>query len=221
MMGPSSVCFARQLRRESLRRSNGFQWRTAQFLSSRTISSDSRVLPRFTQASTWNAILPKFLRSKSDTPLEPKIKKPRNPANYFIWIYILIGSQAIRIIQTRNELSTYMRKADVKVQKLREVVEALHRGEDVDVEKALGTGDETQEREWEDALKELENEDTLWRTNKQKREDAEREAREKALHNSRQEVDASPVNEDQPASHTSTQTETASEQKKSPPAGFY
>jgi Family of unknown function (DUF5321) len=64
-----------------------------------------------------------------------------------------------------------MRKADLKLVKLREVVEKLQRGEEVDVEKALGTGDEAQEREWEDALKELEDEDRMWQKNYRRRQE--------------------------------------------------
>lgn len=80
-----------------------------------------------------------------------------------------------------------MRKADLKLAKLREVVEKLQKGEPVDVEKELGTGDETSEREWEEALKEIEKEDREWRRNK-RRKDQELEEREV------EDRDASPVN---------------------------
>ena len=80
-----------------------------------------------------------------------------------------------------------MRKADLKLAKLREVVEKLQRGEEVDVEKALGTGDELQEREWEDALRELESEERLWQRSNQKR----REEKERL---EQQQQDANPVN---------------------------
>lgn len=54
------------------------------------------------------------------------------------------------MITLKNEYSTFSRKADQKIALLREVLERLKRGEEVDVEKLLGTGDEEQEREWED-----------------------------------------------------------------------
>lgn len=81
-----------------------------------------------------------------------------------------------------------MRKAEAKIAKLREVVEKLHRGEEVDVEKVLGTGDEVQELEWEEALREIENEDRVWQTNKQRRREAK--AKQEA-----EEQEASPINE--------------------------
>ena len=87
----------------------------------------------------------------------------------------------------KNEFTTFIRQADLKLEKLREVIEKLQRGEDVDVEKVLGTGDELQEQEWEEALRELQEEDRLWQSNKQKsREEQDRLARE--------EQDANPVN---------------------------
>lgn len=42
-----------------------------------------------------------------------------------------------------------MRRSDVRIGLLREVVEKLQKGEEVDVEKVLGTGDAEREAEWE------------------------------------------------------------------------
>lgn len=81
-----------------------------------------------------------------------------------------------------------MRKAEVKIAKLREVIQKLHQGEEVDVEKVLGTGDESQELEWEEALREIENEDRMWQTNKQRQKEAK--AKQEA-----EEQEASPINE--------------------------
>lgn len=61
-----------------------------------------------------------------------------------------------------------MRKADLRIGRLREVVEKLQRGEEVDVERVLGTGDEDEEREWEEALKEIEREDNQWQEGRKK-----------------------------------------------------
>jgi GTP cyclohydrolase III len=97
----------------------------------------------------------------------------------------------------KNEFVAYSRKADLKIQQLREVVEKLQRGEEVDVEKILGTGDETQEREWEEALEELQREDRVWQENREKsREDKERLAR--------QEQDANPVSDAQERHETTS-----------------
>jgi GTP cyclohydrolase III len=68
----------------------------------------------------------------------------------------------------KNEHMAYTRKADLKIQQLREVIGKIQRGEEVDVEKALGTGDEKQEKEWEEAFEELRQQDRVWQNNKDK-----------------------------------------------------
>ena len=76
--------------------------------------------------------------------------KDWNPATFFICIFLLVGSNAIQMLTLRNEYSTFSRKADQKIALLRNVLERVQKGENVDVEKALGTGDEEQERQWEE-----------------------------------------------------------------------
>lgn len=76
--------------------------------------------------------------------------KEWNPATFFIVVFLLIGSQAIQIISVRNELSTYNRKADAKISLLKEVIERVQKGENVDVQGLLGTGDKAKEKEWEE-----------------------------------------------------------------------
>jgi hypothetical protein len=172
--------------------------------------SSSEHLPRLAQPSIWQSIIPKSLRTRDKRQL-PTEKKPPNPASYFIWIYLFIGSQAIRIIGVQNEYKTFMRKAELKIAKLREVIEKLQRGEEVDVEKVLGTGDEIQELEWEEALREIENEDKLWQANRLKRREAK--AKQEA-----EEQEASPINE------SSDKTFKADESTSAPiqaPPGFY
>jgi Family of unknown function (DUF5321) len=157
-------------------------------------STDRRSVPKIAQPSIWQSIVPRALRNRSEKTPDSDQKKSLNPASYFIWIYLLIGSQAIRIIGVQNEFKTFMRRAELKIEKLRQVVEALQRGEEVDVEKALGTGDEVQEREWEDALREIETEDRVWQTNQQKRREAKQKAKEEAEQAANEDT-ASPVNE--------------------------
>ena len=54
------------------------------------------------------------------------------------------------MLALKNEYSTFSRKADAKIKLLKDVLDRVQRGENVDVEKALGTGDEQQEQEWKD-----------------------------------------------------------------------
>ena len=109
-------------------------------------------LPRVAQPSVWQSIIPKPFRNpeKSRVPGKPQRSKEWNPATFFICIFLLIGSNAIQMLALRNDYSTFSRKADAKIKLLRDVLDRVQRGEDVDVEKALGTGDEVQEQEWRD-----------------------------------------------------------------------
>lgn len=52
---------------------------------------------------------------------------------------------------------------------LREVIERVQNGEDVDVEKVLGTGDEASEREWMEVLQEVRDEEALFQSKKKRR----------------------------------------------------
>ena len=52
----------------------------------------------------------------------------------------------------RNYYKQFNRKAEIKIALLKEVIEKIQRGEEVDVEKALGTGDDVQEQEWKDGI---------------------------------------------------------------------
>ena len=55
------------------------------------------------------------------------------------------------MLTLRNEYESFNRKADKKIAALKEVLDKMQRGEKVDVEKAFGTGDPEQEKEWEDS----------------------------------------------------------------------
>lgn len=56
------------------------------------------------------------------------------------------------MIALRNDFVTFSRKAEAKIGLLRDVIDRVHRGEDVDVEGLLGTGNPEQEREWEEGM---------------------------------------------------------------------
>lgn len=56
------------------------------------------------------------------------------------------------MIAMRHEHDDYMRRANVKVAVLKEVVDKLYRGEDVDVEGMLGVGDEKEEKSWQEGM---------------------------------------------------------------------
>ncbi len=120
--------------------------------SHRNHASSTESLPRVTQPSLWHSIVPKFLRTPqtSNTRITNPSQKEWNPATFFIIIFLLIGSNAIQMIALKHEFTNFSRKADAQIGLLKDVLGRLQRGEDVDVEGLLGTGDREKEREWED-----------------------------------------------------------------------
>lgn len=58
-------------------------------------------------------------------------------------------------------MANFSRKTDAKLELLREVIRKVKDGEEVDVRRALGTGDPKAEEEWEEVIKELESTDML------------------------------------------------------------
>ncbi|KAG8165459.1 hypothetical protein KVR01_004011 [Diaporthe batatas] len=121
--------------------------------------------PRVAETSFWKSLIPKPLRSENRTGSEgasspAKTKKAKskdwNPATFYIVIFLLIGSMSIQMISLRKNFDAFMRRSDVRIGLLREVIERVQNGEKVDVEKVLGTGDREREAEWEEVLKEIE-----------------------------------------------------------------
>ncbi|EEP77035.1 conserved hypothetical protein [Uncinocarpus reesii 1704] len=109
-------------------------------------------IPRIAEPAVWTAMIPKFLRRDRSQQGSSK-KRGWNPATYFIVMFILVGSQALRMVQIKNDYANYARSTEAKIRVLRDVIERLQKGEDVDVRKVLGTGNEVAEREWEEGRK--------------------------------------------------------------------
>jgi hypothetical protein len=116
-------------------------------------------VPRVLQPSFWGSMIPKPLRSQPSTDDPTSTPSPSssssksksrewNPATPFVILGLLVGSQAIQILWLKQERAHSTRRVETKIGVLREVIERVQRGEEVDVEKLLGTGDEVREREW-------------------------------------------------------------------------
>lgn len=101
-------------------------------------------LPRVAQPSFWASMVPKPFKSRS----EYAKRTEWNPATPYIILGLLVGSQAIQILWLKQERGHNLRKAEAKIGVLREVIEGIQRGEDLPVEKVLGTGDAEKERKW-------------------------------------------------------------------------
>ncbi|EPE03156.1 hypothetical protein F503_01492 [Ophiostoma piceae UAMH 11346] len=86
--------------------------------------------------------------------------KEWNPATFYIFFFLFVGSMAIQMITLKKDFNTFMRQSEVKIGLLKEVVERIQKGETVDVERILGTGDPRQEAEWEAVLREIQRDET-------------------------------------------------------------
>ena len=115
-----------------------------------------RPLSSVTETSFWKSLVPRPLRTAAGQRKKTKVQKGWNPATFFIIIFLLIGSMSIQMISLKKDFATFMRQSDVRIGLLREVVEKLQRGEEVDVEKVLGTGDPERELAWEEGPSSLE-----------------------------------------------------------------
>ncbi|KAF2741231.1 hypothetical protein EJ04DRAFT_453510 [Polyplosphaeria fusca] len=164
--------------------------------SNRFISTES--LPRIAQPSFWTALIPKPFHS---VPPDANAAAPKrrgwNPATPFIVLSLLVGSQAIQLIWVKRDHSRFMRRAEAKIGVLREVIERVQRGEDVDVEKLLGTGDEASEREWAEVLKDIEEEEALFQSRKRRQALRKAAAEEDARQQLEEEVKSAAGTKDQ------------------------
>lgn len=113
-------------------------------------------VPRIAEVSFWKSLVPKPLRRENrrvrdpGAPKTPWLAREWNPATFFIIIFLLIGSMSIQMISLRSNFEAFTRRADVRIGLLREVVERIQKGEKVDVEKVLGSGDAEREAAWEE-----------------------------------------------------------------------
>lgn len=134
------------------------------FSSVSSSNSEETHIPRVADPSLWRQMVPRFARRDQDAISEdvptsrvaPKPPRFRNPAIPFIVLGLLVGSFAINIIGLRREMLNFSRKTESKLALLREVIQRVKNGEDVDVKGLLGTGDGQQESEWEEVVQELE-----------------------------------------------------------------
>jgi hypothetical protein len=130
--------------------------------------------PTILRPSFWSSMIPKPLKDRTAAPRSHEW----NPATPFIVLALLVGSQAIQILWLKQERAHALRKAEAKIGLLREVIERVQNGEDVDVEKVLGTGDEKMEQEWHEVLKEVKEEEALFQTRKKRKALREEAARQ-------------------------------------------
>ncbi|KAH6984944.1 hypothetical protein BKA56DRAFT_671400 [Ilyonectria sp. MPI-CAGE-AT-0026] len=129
----------------------------------------SSTVPATVVAGTfWRSLIPKPFRKENRAASKKKARE-WNPATFFIAIFLLIGSMSIQMITLRHSFDRYMRQSEARITTLREVVEKIQRGESVDVEKTLGTGDAKKEANWEELLKAIERDEATRKAQRQEK----------------------------------------------------
>lgn len=176
----------------------------------RALSDEQTRLPRVVNPSFWSSLVPRFLRRATTEEEAAARAKRRNigaeekrTGLIFLLLGILVGSNAINIIGVKREMLNFTRQTDAKLELLREIVERVKRGEDIDVKKALGTGDVEQEREWEQVIQELERTDMLLEGRKKrdaKRAEKAEQARLRDEERERSKQDVKTTTDEPPAS---------------------
>ncbi|KAF2663111.1 hypothetical protein BT63DRAFT_130169 [Microthyrium microscopicum] len=147
--------------------------RLAQIQQRRYVSEST--LPRIAQPSFWSSIhvVPKFLRrSPADTPKPAQSDAFRrwlaHPSTHLIILAMLAGSQAIQILNLKSDMDTQQHDIDRQLDKLKDVIERVQRGETVDVKEALGTGNPVEEAKWAQVIETLAD-DRRWLSRAQNR----------------------------------------------------
>jgi hypothetical protein len=153
--------------------------------------------PTILRPSFWATMIPKPFRERSSSG-GPKSRE-WNPATPYIILSLLVGSQAIQILWLKQERAHSLRKAEAKIGLLREVIERVQKGEDVDVEKVLGTGDEASEREWGEVMREIQDEEALFQSKKKRRALREEAAKEEVAEGEKQQASVEEGNEQRQA----------------------
>ncbi|KAI9849622.1 MAG: hypothetical protein M1837_002747 [Sclerophora amabilis] len=125
------------------------------------------------------------------------------------------------MIAIRNDSSAFSRQADAKIGLLKEVIERVQRGEVVDVAGLLGTGDKSREREWEDVLREIQEEDALWRKRSKKRNKESSAASEDSSHAEKSSVPSNATQLPQESNPEAKKEEVPAQDRGQTPRGYY
>ncbi|KAM4055249.1 hypothetical protein HRG_006048 [Hirsutella rhossiliensis] len=121
----------------------------------------------------WKSLIPKPLRKENRKARAQGRPKEWNPATYFIVMFLFIGSMSIQMITLRKQMDQHTRQSAVRIGLLRDVVEKIRNGEEVDVEKVLGTGDAQREADWEEMLQAIEQDEAMRKPQKQEKPSSE------------------------------------------------
>lgn len=163
----TNICRARLTRNDATRVAR--EIRSMPSIASFSTSTKMRA-SSIMQPSLWGSMIPKPFRGTGSSPSSNSkdsrhergadhthsksrfggvVRFWKNPATPFMLLGLLLGSQSVRLIALRMEREKIREKTEARLRTLREVLEAVKAGEDIDVRARLGTGKEKDEREWQ------------------------------------------------------------------------
>ncbi|KTW27626.1 hypothetical protein T552_02068 [Pneumocystis carinii B80] len=80
----------------------------------------------------------------------------------FIVLLIILGSQANNILFIKQEFNEFEAEIDAKISHLRDIIDRIQKGENLDISKELGTGVDEKEKEWFKVIEQVINQDERW-----------------------------------------------------------
>ena len=108
------------------------------FCQARHSSSSGRA--SVLHSSFWASLLPRRFRLGAAAAQPAVLSHRRQEATSFVVLSMFVGSMAIHQLTARREAETFARKSARRVAQLKDVVDRLQRGEQVDMVAALGSG---------------------------------------------------------------------------------
>ncbi|KAK6351588.1 hypothetical protein TWF718_004745 [Orbilia javanica] len=143
-------------------------------------------IPRVFSPTWWSQHLPQGLFKSTVKNSAETVKRKWDPAWGYVILALFVGSQALNIMALRQESQVFIRRSDSRIETLKEIIENIQNGkwaaDGEEVQRALRLGKpERDDRQWEEVMKEIEEEDSKWQQEAQRqREQIEKQEAAKA-----------------------------------------
>ncbi|KAK6503537.1 hypothetical protein TWF481_008551 [Arthrobotrys musiformis] len=130
-------------------------------------------IPRVFSPTWWSQHLPQGLFKSTVKSSKETVKRKWDPAWGYIVLALFVGSQSLNIMALRQESQVFIRRSDARIETLREIIENIQKGkwaaDGEEVQRALRLGKpERDDRQWEEVMKEIEEEDSRWQQEAQR-----------------------------------------------------
>lgn len=109
--------------------------------------------------SVWTSLIPKAMRERNSRPKQSRAQraaaqkeesKEWSPHTFYIVALLIIGSNAMKLVAERQAADTFSRDTKARIGILKDAIQRVHRGEQVDLRRIFGTGIAEDEEGWEE-----------------------------------------------------------------------